>query len=222
MILIGTMNLTRTRDTGNFFCPGCGVTQTYRYRTRRPFLTLYFIPTIPVGGAEPFVQCDGCRASWDVGVLEMTRETHEAVKLEQFREDALRATVLITTADGTISEAEIGAIQQVATHLLGRPIDRDELGSLCASAQRLGVSPVNYIRSAKAQWSQEQCAIVVKAAFLACSAEGELNEAQLKVLGQLKEMFNMTDEEYESAIDEAVSVPLESIVGLEPNDDWKR
>ena len=209
MILIGTMNLTRTRDTGNFYCPGCGTNRTYRYRTRRPFLTLYFVPTIPVGPAEPFVQCDGCRASWDVGVLQMTRETHEAAKLEQFREDALRATVLITTADGTISESEIAAIKQVSAQLLERPIDRDELGALCASARRLGIAPVNYIRSVKANWTQEQCAIVLKAAFLACSAEGDLNAQQIKTLGQLKEMFNMTDDEYEQAIDEAVALPLD-------------
>ena len=209
MILIGTMNLTRTRDTGNFYCPGCGINRTYRYRTRRPFLTLYFVPTIPVGPAEPFVQCDGCRASWDVGVLQMSRETHEAAKLEQFREDALRATVLITTADGTISESEISAIQQVAAKLLERPIDREELGALCASARRLGVSPVNYIRSVKANWSQEQCSLAVQAAFIACSAEGDLNAEQIKVLGQLKEMFNMTDLEYEEAIEQAVAVPLD-------------
>lgn len=208
MILIGTMNLTRTRDTGNFYCPGCKGNRTYRYRTRRPFLTLYFVPTIPVGAAEPFVQCDGCRASWDVGVLQMTRESHETAQLEQFREDALRATVLITTADGTISESEISAIQQVSKYLLERPIDREELGALCASARRLGIAPVNYIRSVKSAWNQEQCAIVLKAAFLACSAEGDLNAEQLKTLGQLKEMFNMTDQEYEQAIDEAIAIPL--------------
>jgi uncharacterized tellurite resistance protein B-like protein len=208
MILIGTMNLTRTRDTGTFYCPGCGTNCTYRYRTRRPFLTLYFIPTIPVGAAEPFVQCDRCRASWDVGVLEMTRESHESSQREQFREDALRATVLITTADGTISEAEIAAIHQVSEHLLQRSIDREELGALCASARRLGIPPVNFIRTVKANWNQEQRTTIVKAAFLACSAEGDLNPEQLQILGQLKEMFDMTDREYEMAIEEALAISL--------------
>ena len=32
MIFIGTVNLTRTRDEGNFLCPACGVSQGYRLR----------------------------------------------------------------------------------------------------------------------------------------------------------------------------------------------
>ena len=75
MILIGTMNISTTRDRGNFYCPSCAVDQTYRLRARRPFLTLYFIPTVPVAAAELFVQCDECRATWDVSVLEMDRES---------------------------------------------------------------------------------------------------------------------------------------------------
>lgn len=206
MILIGTMNLSRTRDTGEFYCPSCGATQTYRLRTRRPFLTLYFVPVVPIGGAEPFVQCDGCRSSWDPNVLEMDRQTHETAQREQFREEALRATVLMTTADGTISESEIAAIEQVSERLLDRPVDREELGALCASARRLGIAPTHFILAASKRWNKDQRTTVLKAAFLAASAEGELNEAQLKVLGELREMFDMTDEEYQSAIEEALQL----------------
>lgn len=204
MILIGTINLSRTRDTGEFYCPSCGVPQPYRLRTRRPFLTLYFIPVVPIGGPEPFVQCDGCRSSWDPNVLEMDRETHEIAQREQFREEALRATVLMTTADGTITEGEIAAIQQVSDRLLDRPVDRDELGALCSSARRLGIAPTHFILAASKRWNQEQRMTVLKAAFLAASAEGELSESQIKMLGELREMFDLTEAEYQAAIEEAL------------------
>lgn len=204
MVWIGTMNLTRTVDRGHFYCPTCGANCSYRLRNRRPFLTIYFIPVVPIGGAEPFVQCDGCKSSWDMTVLELTRESHEAAQLAQFREDALRATVLVTTADGSISEAEIDALLVVSSKLFERPIDREELGALCASAQRLGVSAPNYLLTVKRQWSPEQCITVLKAAFLAASAEGELNPAQLKMLRDLQDLFNLTDAEYQQAIEEAL------------------
>lgn len=204
MILIGTIDLSRTRDIGEFYCPSCRVTQSYRLRTRRPFLTLYFIPVVPIGGAEPFVQCDECRSSWDPNVLEMDRQTHETAQRERFREEALRATVLMTTADGTITEREIAAIQQVSTQLLNRPVERDELGALCASARRLGIAPTNFMLAASKHWSQEQRVTVLKAAFLAASADGELSDEQIKMLGQLRKMFDLTEEEYQSAIEEAL------------------
>lgn len=204
MILIGTMNITLTKDTGTFYCPGCSANRSYRLRTKRPFLTIYFIPTVPVGGAEPFVQCDACRATWDVSVLELDQEIHEEAKLLQFKEDALRAAILITTADGTISEREISALLNVSDKLLQRQLDRDELGSLCSSAQRLGISPANFIDSCKARWSHDQAKLVLQAAFLAASAEGELNSKQLEMLVTFKDRLKLSDLEYEQAIEDAL------------------
>lgn len=206
MILIGTMNLSRTRETGDFYCPGCSTSQTFRLRTRRPFLTLYFIPVVPIGGPEPFVQCDACRASWDPSVLEMDRQTHETAQREQFREEALRAAVLVTTVDGTITEREIQALQQVADRLLDRPIDREDLGALCSSTRRLGITPLNFMLSASKRWSQEQRITVLKAAFLAASAEGELSDSQIKMLGDLRRMFDLTEDQYQAAIEEALQL----------------
>lgn len=204
--MIGTMNITRTVDRGNFYCPTCGSAQSYRLRNRRPFLTVYFIPLVPIGGAEPFVQCDACKAHWDTTILDMTREHHEQAQWEQFREQALRATILVTLADGTITEEEIEALQSVSRQLLEYPIDRDELGMHCASAQRLGVPAKNFILSAKTGWSQEQCRMVLQAAFLAASAGGELNPQQLAMLKELRDVLNLTDDEYLEAIEEAVNL----------------
>ena len=123
------MNLTRTREHGNFFCPTCGANQSYRLRARRPFLTLYFIPTVPVGGLELFVQCDACKSTWDPTVLEMDEEVHQYVMEEQFRDEAIRSAVLVVIADGQISDDEIDALQRVASRLLDREVDREELGA---------------------------------------------------------------------------------------------
>ncbi|WP_236010636.1 TerB family tellurite resistance protein [Candidatus Laterigemmans baculatus] len=200
------MNLSRTRETGDFYCPGCGTSQTYRLRTRRPFLTLYFIPVVPIGAAEPFVQCDQCRAHWDVNVLEMDRHSHEMAQREQFCEEAMRAAVLVTTADGRISEQEIQALHHVGERLLDRPISREELGALCSSTRHLGVSPLNYMLSGSRRWSQAQRTTVLQAAFLAASAEGELSESQLRMLGDLRKMFELSDEQYQTAIEEALEL----------------
>lgn len=204
MLLIGTMNLTRTRDTGNFYCPTCSLTQTYRLRGRRPWLTLYFIPTVPVGGEELFVQCDQCRSTWDPTVLEMDQETHELAQEDQFREEAVRSAVLVTLADGDISENEINALLKIASHIMEREVDREELGYLCSIAQQNNIEAGNYVLTISKRWSQSQRSRALQAMFLAASAEGEMTPPQLAVLTQMREILEFTDAEYEAAIEEAL------------------
>jgi len=204
MILIGTMNLTRTQDRGNFYCPTCAITQTYRLRARRPWLTLYFIPTVPVGGPEIFVQCDQCRSTWDPSVLEMDQQSYEKAAEEQFRDEALRASLLTVIADDKITENEIDALQKIGPQVLQRTVDREELGRLCSIAQQNKIDAMNYVLTVSHRWNQEQKRLALQAMFLAASAEGDIAEEQMNVLSELREIFEMTDGEYQSAIEEAL------------------
>lgn len=205
MILIGTMNLTRTCDRGNFYCPTCALTQTYRLRTRRPWLTLYFIPTVPVGGAEMFVQCDQCRSTWDPTVLEMDQKTHQQALTEQFRDEAVRSAVLVVLADGDISENEILALQRIASRLLERTVDREELGRLCSIAEQNRIQAANYVLTVSRRWSQDQRSQALQAMFLAATAEGEMGKSQLEVLAKMREILDLTDAEYQAAIEAALT-----------------
>ena len=204
MILIGTMNITRTRDRGNFYCPTCAVTQTYRLRARRPFLTLYFIPTVPVGAVELFVQCDQCKSTWDPSVLEMDEENHRMAQEEQFRDEAVRSAVLVVIADGEITENEIEALQRVASHMLQRPFDRDELGRLCSIAQQNKIEAANYVLSVSHRWSQDQRIQALQAMFMAATADEGLGETQMKILTQMRDILELSDREFEQAIEQAL------------------
>ena len=204
MILIGTMNLTRTRERGNFFCPTCGTNQSYRLRARRPFLTLYLIPTVPVGGAELFVQCDDCKSTWDPTVLEMDEEVHQYVLEEQFRDEAIRSAVLVVIADGQISDNEIDALQRVSTRLLDREVDREELGRLCSVAQQNEIEASNYVLTVSHRWSKEQREQALQAMFLAATADEGLGKPQMKILAEMRDILELTDLEYERAIEGAL------------------
>ncbi|NND97571.1 MAG: zinc-ribbon domain-containing protein [Pirellulaceae bacterium] len=204
MILIGTMNLTRTRERGDFYCPSCGTTQSYRLRARRPFLTLYFIPTIPVGAAELFVDCDGCRNNWDLTVLEMDQTHHETLQEEQFRDEAIRSSVLVVLADGVISENEIAALQRIASRLLERAVEREELGHLCSIAQENEIHAKNYVLTVSRRWNQEQRSRALQAMFLAATAEGGLGDQQMKLLSEMRDILDMSQDEYEQTIEMAI------------------
>lgn len=204
MILIGTMNLTRTRDRGNFFCPTCGGTSTYRQRSRRPFLTIYFIPTVPVGASEQFIDCDLCHSKWDLSVLKMDRTDHEKAQQEQFYDEALRSAVLVVLIDGKISEEEIRGLLRIGNELLNRDLDREELGRLCSIASQNKIKAENYVLTVSRRWTPPQRIVALQAIFLAATAEGELSDAKIKTLAELRKTLDLTDTEYETAIEQAL------------------
>ena len=77
MIFIwGSRYLTSTRDTGRFYCPGCGKLDVhYRRVAARQWFTMYFIPVFPIGGREEHIECQQCRGAFKVGVLELIPPT---------------------------------------------------------------------------------------------------------------------------------------------------
>ncbi len=70
IIIWGSRGINRTVETGEFYCPACDATEEYQLRQVRPFFTLFFIPIFPIGGADRYVQCLGCRQVFREEVLE--------------------------------------------------------------------------------------------------------------------------------------------------------
>jgi predicted RNA-binding Zn-ribbon protein involved in translation (DUF1610 family) len=58
---------------GLFHCPRCGGDRRYRRRAGRRFLTLFFIPVIPLTRAGEHVRCTTCRARYHAGARRVTR-----------------------------------------------------------------------------------------------------------------------------------------------------
>jgi zinc ribbon protein len=69
LIIWGIRVFFRTTGQGLFHCPRCGGDRRYRHRSGRRFLTLFFIPVIPLTKAGEHVQCITCRTRYHVGAL---------------------------------------------------------------------------------------------------------------------------------------------------------
>ncbi|MCC9604123.1 zinc-ribbon domain-containing protein [Stieleria sp. JC731] len=198
------MNLTRTRETGQFHCPTCRSNQDYRLRSRRPFLTLYFIPVVPIGGAEQFVVCRGCKEKWDPSVLQTDAKEQADYSLAQFHEEALRSAILVVLHDGYITEPEIDSLIYISNQLLQRPVDREELGELCSIASQNRVLARNYVTTVSRRWSDDQKKTCVQAMFLAATSEGALDDDRAKLLADMKGILKMSEADYQSAVSEAL------------------
>lgn len=204
MILIGTMNITRTRGQGDFHCPTCGSLREYSLKSRRPFLTLYFIPTVPIGTSELFVRCAGCKSNWDPAILNMDARDHQVAQDTRFRVEAFRAAVLVVLHGGGINDREIDALLEISKRISPEPVSRDDLGQLCSSATQNRVSAANYVRSVCRIWSTEQKQLALQAMFVAATADSGLDAKTLALLASLRDAMNLTDDEYQSAIEAAI------------------
>jgi uncharacterized tellurite resistance protein B-like protein len=205
MILIGTMNITRTRSEGQFHCPECRANCDYRLRAATPFLTLYFVPVIPIGGAEEFVQCSRCKNRFEKPVLANLPNDVAVAITDQFGDEVLRCMVLVIAEDGHILPREIDAIQDLSQRLLERKVTRDEVLRLVSLTGQTKVKTYNFVRSMAKRWNLEQRKRALQAMFLAASADGGLRDERAAVLKQLMTALNMDETEFRQVISEAVN-----------------
>ncbi len=136
MILIGTMNWSSTQSKGLFHCPNCATREPFRFKTSRPFLTLYFIPVLPIGGLEAYVQCGRCKNAFEPAVLttHVLPATAEAGLVNgnqvdpSFEEDLLTVIALIMVEDGQVSEPEISLARRLYENITETNLSRETLG----------------------------------------------------------------------------------------------
>jgi len=63
-IIWGWRGVPSQLDVGEFFCPQCNCECEYRLMQSRTFFTIFFIPLIPLGRGERYVECTQCRQTY--------------------------------------------------------------------------------------------------------------------------------------------------------------
>ena len=71
LIIWGFRTFFRTIGQGVFHCRKCGGDRQYRHRTGRRFITVFFIPLIPLTKAGEHVQCTTCKTRYVMDVLSL-------------------------------------------------------------------------------------------------------------------------------------------------------
>ena len=69
LLIFGLRVFYRTIAQGAFYCDRCGGDRPCRQRAGRRWLTLIFLPVIPLNSVGDHVQCRTCRTCYESGVL---------------------------------------------------------------------------------------------------------------------------------------------------------
>lgn len=96
-------------------------------------------------------------------------------------------------------------LQRISTRLYQRPVDREELGQLCSIALQNRIQAKNYVLTVSRRWDSAQRSRALQAMFLAATAEGEMGQAQIELLAEMRDILEMSSQEYEAAIELALA-----------------
>jgi len=101
----------RTIAQGVFFCRKCGGDRDYRLRAGRRFVTVFFIPLIPLNKTGEHVQCARCKTRYVTEVLRLPT----AAKMQKALPAGMRAlvTVMLRAGDPASPAARRRAIEAV-------------------------------------------------------------------------------------------------------------
>jgi hypothetical protein len=89
LVIWGLRVVYRTIARGVFFCRKCGGDREYRRRTGRRYVTLFFLPLIPLNKTGEHVQCTRCRTRYVSEVLRVPT----AARMQQALPAGTRALV---------------------------------------------------------------------------------------------------------------------------------
>lgn len=203
MIIIGEMNLTLKGKAGEFFCPRCAGQQAYAHKRVRRFLTLYFIPVIPLDTVSEHVQCQKCRQTFPVSALQQHEEDYRRVAVAQFADDVRRVMVLTMLADDRANPEELGVLARVYFQLAQRELTETEIQADIRQARAAKVEAATYAKAIASRRSAEEKDWILRGAFLIAAAQGDLPPARGEQLRKLLTALGVTEDRFRQIVEDA-------------------
>jgi hypothetical protein len=185
-ILWGLRVIYRTLGNGVFFCRRCGGDRRYRHRTGRRFITVFFIPLIPLTKTGEHVQCRTCKTRYVTEVLKLP--TTAALQLSLAAGMRALVTAILRIGDPGSPLARRRAIEAVVG--TGER-DYDE-AALDADLAEPAESEVSKIVAFGSQLQVEAREWYLAEAIRIALADGPLTAAERAATGHLASALGMT------------------------------
>lgn len=201
MLIIGEMNIGLKQGAGQFYCPRCQADRDYVHKRVRRFLTIYFIPLIPMDTVAEHVQCQQCRQTFSPSTIHLNRQDYQTLALHQFADDVRRVMVLVMLADDTADPEEILVLRSVYQQLTQRVLSDDEIRRDVFQARKARVAAATYARAIASRRTDEEKDWIVRGAFRIASAKGDLTEERLTQLKLIPTALGMSEERFRRIIE---------------------
>src|ERR1700752_4843033 len=186
LIIWGLRLIHRTLGRGVFFCRRCGGDREYRHRAGRRFVTVFFIPLIPLMKTGEHVQCLTCKTRYVTEVLKLPT----TVQMQLAHAAGMRAMVAIILRAGDPASplARRRAIDAV-TGTGDTGYDEDTLEADLAEPAETALPKINALGGQLQIEAREWC---LAEAIRIAMADGPLTGAERAAAAHLAAALGMT------------------------------
>jgi tellurite resistance protein len=202
LIIFGTRGVTSEVESGHFSCPSCETERPFVHRRVRRFFTLYFLPLVPLETLGQYIECQHCRDTYKLSVLDYDPKKSERAVEAEFHAAVKRVMVLMMLADGKIDDAEIETIRTICSKLTKTELSKDDVDREVASAEADGRGLRQYLTSIVGTLNDTGKEVVVKAAYFVASADGEVSIEETNLLAELAAALEMSPTAFKGAIEQ--------------------
>ncbi len=192
MIIFGTRGVTTTPDRGHFHCPTCNAEKGYGLKRVRRFFTLYFIPVIPLDKLGEYVECNACRDSYKVAVLDYNPNANAAAIEAEYHIAIKKVMIHILLADGVIDDAEVETVLAIYEKITGQALPKRNLELEIEAVQQNKEELSKYVGNLQGVLNDEGKESVIKAAFYVAMADGEFQQEEQELIAKIASDLGMT------------------------------
>ena len=204
MILFGTRCIKSTIDKGAFDCPTCASKQSYKHKTVKRFITLYLIPAIPREKVGEIIECQGCKSTFTPDVLEFRRQQSDFKFLAEYEKALRHALVMLTLADGVVTEEEITTVQQIINKFTHNNISLQEL-ELYIQEVRANPEPVStYLSRVTPPINKHGKEIIIRCALSTARSDQFIAQVEIDLIKEMGKAMSMSDAHLNQILSEYV------------------
>ena len=206
-IIFGTRGVTYSAAKGTFHCPSCDDTREYNHKRVRRFFTLYFIPLIPLDKLGEYVECQTCKNTYELSVLDYNPQAAAAAFQADWERAVRRTMVQMMLADGNIEAKELAALKETYQNIATRGITQQELDDEIAAVRTDGKDVTTYLSEIAGSLNDHGKEMVVRAALAVAAADGKFQDEEIKLLNSIGEALQMTPAHLRGLFSEATGMP---------------
>lgn len=200
MIIFGARGVTYTHAKGTFYCPGCdreGV--EYKHQRSRRFVTLYYVPLIPLKSLGEYIECQVCQNTYQLAVLTATAAEHRAFEAE-FQLVIKRVMILMLLADGVVADAELEVIRRIYLKLSEIDLSLEDLRLEVEAARKDVADVLLYLERNGKVLNARGKELVIKSAFLVAAADDQFQDKERQLLADIGKTLELSNAEVQAIL----------------------
>lgn len=201
MIIFGTRGVPFTIKSGDFHCPQCNRSETFRHRKVTEFFTLYFIPLIPLGSAGEYVECNTCKGTFVPRILEENTSGNE--EFMAIYEKAIRhSLVKIMLADDVIDDNEKAQVIAVINNFSKIDFSEAQLDDYIKEVKREDQDISTYLKMICPSLNEHGKETIIKCALHVAISDGNIDDTEKELILIMAESLEMSSSHLKGIIAE--------------------